>query len=138
MPPVTRWMVRAAFVWLTIGLAAHVALAWPSPPSAAWLAGRLASVQVLHVITLGWVTQMILAVAWWMFPKRVRGGRGPESIARAWFVALNVGLSLRMFVGQAPAPLSPAALILAFAALLHFVSVAGFVALLWPRVRGAP
>lgn len=55
---------------------------------------------------VGWVTQMIIGVAFWMFPKYTRERpRGSEALAWITYVLLNVGLLLRAIAEPANVPL---------------------------------
>ena len=91
----------------------------------------------VHLLVLGWATQMIFGVAYWMFPRP-----GPEhgygSAVLGWlsFAALNAGLVLRAAAEPAgavhPTRLTAAGLL--FAALLHLVAALAFTALVWRRV----
>lgn len=104
MPFVTRSMVRAALAWMLIGavLTVLVDLAPDSPLTRAlpWPAR-------LHIWTIGWLTQLILGVAWWLLPTLGPGkGRGSERAMGVVATLLNVGLLLRLAgesqAGQVP------------------------------------
>ncbi len=91
----------------------------------------------IHLLVLGWATQMIFGVAYWMFPRT----QPLDLSATPWvgwtcFVALNLGLAVRAAAEPALArSASPLAVGGALAAaLLQFVAVAAFVWLAWPRV----
>src|SRR5690606_26653848 len=61
-----------------------------------WLA--YLSPAFFHLIMVGWVTQMIFGVVFWMFPIVTRARpRGSERLGWATYVLLNVGLLLRVF-----------------------------------------
>lgn len=97
-------MVRAALAWMLVGavLAVLVDLAPDSPLTRAmpWPAR-------LHIWTIGWLTQLILGVAWWLLPTLGPGkGRGSEPAMGVVAALLNIGLVLRLAgesqAGQVP------------------------------------
>lgn len=92
-----------------------------------------------HLLMVGWVTQLIMGVALWLFP-RAEGGPpgGGTPLAWAVYVALNVGLLARAVAEplQAGAPGAAGAALLLWSAALQALAAVGFVISLWPRVRG--
>jgi hypothetical protein len=89
----------------------------------------------LHLATVGWLVNMVLGVALWMFPMpsgsfRTGQARYPRGTVIASFFALNGGLALR-FVAE---PLGDARLGLACGMLQTLGIVLG-VLTLWPRIR---
>ena len=96
MPPLTRWHIKSAFIYLAaamllgIGLAMGAVVQIPN-----WLS--YLSPSFFHLIMVGWVTQMIFGVIFWMFPIVTRARpRGSERLAWATYILLNVGLLLRV------------------------------------------
>ena len=64
MPLLTRWYIRSALVYLTAALLLAVVLAMPiSLPSFI----RFMNPAYFHLFLVGWVTQMIFGVIYWMF-----------------------------------------------------------------------
>lgn len=133
MPRVTRWFIRTGLVYLVIAMCLAVLQAMRG--GGAWLGFALPV--YVHFLTLGWLTQLILGVAFWMFPSAPKAGTVGERVAWISYGLLNVGLLLR---GIAE-PLAPqtggavgAALLLAAALQLAATLLA--VGHLWPRVRG--
>jgi hypothetical protein len=138
MPLLTRCFVRAALVYLVLGLAVGVALAAPAGVRVPPLVLTLAPVY-FHLLMVGWVTQLIIGVSLWMFPRGPGGGASPSS-ALGWgtFVGLNAGLVLRAVAEPAHA-LDPRAgwgAWLAVSALLQWLAGVAYVTAVWPRVRG--
>ena len=134
MPVEARWLIKTALVYLAAGLALALVRAGQSaglvPGSGAqlWLAQ-------LHFLTVGWLTQLIFGVAYWLFP--VPGDSAAASPALIWtaYGALNLGLLLRL--GAEPAVLSEglrAGGLVASTALQWGASLL-FVAHFWSRVR---
>jgi hypothetical protein len=98
VPPLTRWLVKAALLYLIAALVLGVAMQLP-------MAGRYPVLAVLwptylHVLVVGWLTQLIFGVAYWLFPRySAERPRGSERLGWATFVLLNAGLLLRI-VGE--------------------------------------
>ncbi|MBL8056288.1 MAG: hypothetical protein JNK29_06290 [Anaerolineales bacterium] len=137
MPPLTRWFLKAALVYLALALLTGVLLAlrvWLSLP--AWVSG-LGPVY-FHLLMVGWVTQLIFGVAHWMFPKASAARpRGDERLTGFVFAALNLGLALRV-AGEPWAAAQPggaAGWLLALSAGLQLAAGWVFVFTLWPRIK---
>lgn len=136
MPKLSRYFVKAALIYLVLGAAiAGLALSGAGGLPPALLALRPLA---WHLLTVGWATQLIFGVAFWMFPHAAGGPpRGDERLAWLSFWTLNVGLLLRA-VGEPLTALRPSptlALLLPLSATLQLAGVAVFVLLAWPRVR---
>ena len=135
MPLLSRWFVRAGFVALALALLMELLLArpaglWPSLPDAALHLGAI------HLLTVGWLLQLITGVAYWMFPRHPTAPpRGHARLGWWGFGLLNLGLLLRLF-GEPwrPAGTGPS-WPLAVAALLQLGAVGCIIPLLWPRIR---
>ena len=68
MPPVSRWFIKTGIIYLLISLLMGIGLSWPgSTPLAAWLTSLFPT--FYHVLVVGWITQLIFGVAYWMFPR---------------------------------------------------------------------
>jgi len=134
MPTEARWFVRTSLVCLFLASALGTlqfgwgALFESAPPP--WL--RLLH---LHLATVGWLINMVFGVALWMFPMpkgatREFRPRYPRGAAIACYLALNLGLALRIVAE----PLERPAIGLA-SGLLQTAGIAIGVAILWPRIR---
>lgn len=91
-----------------------------------------------HLLTIGWLTQLIFGVAVWMFPAATREQpHGNPRLTWLAYAALNAGLLLRLIAEPLltwrPAPWLGGAL--ALSALLQVIGVWLFIGLLWPRVK---
>lgn len=94
-----------------------------------------------HLLTVGWLTQLICGVALWMFPPLSRERpRGDERLPWIAYGALNGGLLLRAVAEPLHAwrPIPMLGWALALAAILQVAAVWLLVAALWPRVKGRP
>jgi hypothetical protein len=136
MPIVTRWFIKTSLVYLIAALAlgmaetAQVPLGFP--------AGLAAAGPVyVHLLVVGWITQMIFGVAYWMFPKYSKESpRGSDRLATASYVCLNAGLLMRV-LGEPAHTLHPTASLgwaLALSAVLQWLGGTAFVLNTWPRV----
>jgi hypothetical protein len=92
MPKLSVWAVRAALLYLATGFTFGALILankgipfWPE----SW---RLFPAHI-EFLTLGWTTQLALAVGFWIFP---RFGRSRGNVALAWvaFGLLNFGVLL--------------------------------------------
>jgi hypothetical protein len=136
MPKLSRFFVKSALIYLVLGGAvAGLALSGAGGLPPALLALRPLA---WHLLTVGWATQLIFGVAFWMFPHAASGPpRGDERLAWLVFWTLNAGLLLRA-VGEPVAGLRPSpvtALLLPLSATLQLAGVLVFVLLTWSRVR---
>ncbi|HEU4647688.1 MAG TPA: hypothetical protein VFS33_01415 [Gemmatimonadales bacterium] len=135
MPPLSRWFVKAGFISLALALVFELLLArprglWPALPDAALHLGAV------HLLTVGWLLQLITGVAYWMFPRHPTAP--PRGDARPGWLALgllNVGLLIRLFAESWRLGFGGPRWPLAVSAVLQFAAVLLLVQLLWPRVR---
>lgn len=137
MPPLTRWHIKTAFIFLAAAMALGMALAlgavWQLPGWIAYL-----SPAFFHLIMVGWVTQMIFGIIFWMFPIVTRARpRGNERMGWATYVLLNAGLLLRVLSeplnGMNPRGIWGWGLVLS--ALFQWLAAVLFVINAWPRVK---
>lgn len=137
MPLLTRWFIKSALLYLAAALllAALLALA-PilNLPSSV----LLLSPAYFHLFMVGWVTQMIFGVIYWMFPIITRAHpRGNEAVAWSSFVLLNVGLLLRVTAeplqGATSNPLW--GWLLVVSAVAQWAAAVLFVTIAWRRVK---
>ncbi|MGD8397944.1 MAG: hypothetical protein PVG11_03735 [Anaerolineae bacterium] len=108
MPTTARAFVKASLLYLGAGaiLGALLFIQRWIPLDTGLLALRESHVQC---VVVGWLTQLILGVAWWLFPPLPAGHwlrsraperrgqflRGSEPLFWATFIALNAGILLR-------------------------------------------
>jgi hypothetical protein len=135
MPPLSRWFIKAGFVSLALSLLLELFQLRPAslfptlPPAAVHLAA-------IHLLTVGWLLQVILGVAFWMFPRHPTAP--PRGDARwGWFalVVLNAGLAFRLAGESGRLGYGWPAWPLVVAAVLQVAGVAAGLVLLWPRIR---
>ena len=137
MPTLSRYFIKAGMIYFVAGLLmAAVILAQPVfdlPPSL-----NLMRPTYLHLLTVGWITQLIVGVAYWMFPKYSKDApRRSERIGWAVFVLLNVGIVLRS-IGEplmAMYPTSGMGWLLVLAGVAQLLGGWGFIFNTWSRVK---
>jgi hypothetical protein len=133
----TRAFVRTAFVNLMVGA---LLFAIGLVADAAGFDGRLAVLRypAIHLLVVGWLTQLIVGVAIWLFPLPERPG-SPWMNRLGWigFGLLNGGLVLRLAgeVGPAFGGAVWAGWALAASATAQAIAAWLFAALLMPRLR---
>lgn len=132
MPKLTRWFLKAAFLYLIFALCSGIILALPVGKT---ISGAFPI--YIHTLVFGWLTQLVFGIAFWMFPKYSHAQpRGHECLGWATFILLNLGLILRMiFEPLQGAASSVASGMLVSAAILQWLSGVAFVANTWTRVR---
>ncbi|MBX3055304.1 MAG: hypothetical protein KF770_02430 [Anaerolineae bacterium] len=72
MPPLNRWYIKSALVYLATALSLAVVLALP-PSASLPLFIRYLNPAYFHLFLVGWVTQMIFGVIYWPFPRCCNG-----------------------------------------------------------------
>ena len=128
MPVLTRWFIKTALVYLVAGLA--LGIAQPGLPATGPV--------YVHLLVVGWITQMIFGVAYWMFPRYTRETpRGSDRLAIASYVCLNAGLMLRAVAEPVYTlhAIPGFGRTLAVAAVLQWLGGMAFVLNSWARVR---
>jgi hypothetical protein len=134
MPLLTRFYIRTALLYLVAALTLGAALLAGQSNIPAY---RDLQIVYFHLFMVGWATQLIFGVAWWMFPIfSLENPRGNERFAWCVYVGLNVGLILRAiaegghhFYGNLPSEV-----LLRISAMLQVLAVLIYVVQLWPRV----
>jgi predicted permease len=137
MPRLTRYFIKTALVYLILALSVGAAQSVAPATSLATVLAYLRPVSV-HLFMVGWVTQLIFGVGYWMFPRHSRERpRGNEGVAWAVYILLNLGLLMRVVAeptyGISGAPLLAWALVVS--AILQWLAGVAFVANSWHRLR---
>ena len=134
MPPLTRWFVKAALLYFLAALC--LGILFQAEPWRALPVLRVAWPTYVHILVVGWLTQLIFGVAYWLFPRySAASPRGSEQLGWASFALLNAGLVLRI-IGEPMVALGRSAggLLIA-SAVAQFLAGVAFVANTWPRVK---
>lgn len=137
MPTLSRWYIKLGMVYFALGLMmGALILAQP-------VMGWSPKLQVLrpvylHFLFIGWVTQLIMGVGYWMFPKLSKEQpRGNEWLGWTVLVLLNSGLVLRA-IGEPAMTIAPQAGLgwtLAAASMCLLLAGWGFILNSWGRIK---
>ena len=106
MPTLPRWFIKAGLVYILLGLL-MTTLVIGQPVLG--LPPQMMSLRpvYLHLLMVGWVTQLITGAAYWMFPKYSKESpRGSERLGWLIFLLHNLGLIIRT-IGEPLAVLQP-------------------------------
>jgi hypothetical protein len=140
MPPIARAFVKASFAYFVAAflLGALMMLdRWLS--FSRWL--KFVYLSQLHLLMVGWITQLAVGVAYWMFPRFLKEQnphpRGSDVLVWAVLACLNIGLLLRFFFEpfylMGPKPWMAA--LMALSGALQAMAALGFAWLIWGRIR---
>ena len=134
MPRLTRWFIKSGILCLVAALTLSVVMQSPLVKQVPLV--RVVWPTYLHLLVVGWLTQLIFGVAFWLFPKHPGGKpRGSDSLGWVTFLLLNSGLLLRL-IGEPRAALGrDAAGLLVVSALAQLLAGWAFLINIWPRVR---
>lgn len=95
MPSLVRYFIKTSMIYLVLTLLIGVLMTVRNVLKIPMSIAGLFPVYI-HLLVIGWLTQLIFGVAYWMFPKYTRE-KPRANVALAWSVyfLLNVGLLLR-------------------------------------------
>lgn len=131
-----RWMIRAALIYLVIGVSlGFVMYLAPLFPDAGLY--RFRSVHI-HLLLVGFMLQIVMGVALWMFPRMaVDPHYTPPRRGMTLFVLLNCGVFLRS-AGElyGMVPVNTAYFVGLAGAGLQLIAILFFLSLILSRVRG--
>ena len=134
MPRITRWFIKSGIIYLFLGILLAFLSELPFIQS-----GSLLLPVYWHMIVIGWVTQVIMGVSIWMFPRKRRDRKKTETFfSVASFFSLNAGLLIR-FLCEPFIPFfaeNPLAIfVISLSIILQLIGVLFYVAEIWPRVQ---
>jgi len=133
MPTIARWYIKTALIYLILALATGMLVALDP----AFLRSVPLGPVFIHLFVVGWLTQLIFGVAYWLFPRHSRERPyGPHPwMVPASYIFLNAGLLLRV-VGEPLHATYPAwGMVLVVSGLLQALAVGLYAVYLWPRVK---
>jgi hypothetical protein len=137
MPPLTRYFVKTSLVYLVLALLMGVLLVIRDVLDLPASVAGIFPVYI-HLLVIGWLSQLIFGVAYWMFPVlRREKPHGNEFMGWGIYVLLNVGLVLRAVAEpwQSQNPNPGAAWLLVLSAILQWLAGLMFVFNTWGRVK---
>lgn len=134
MPKITRWFIKSGMIYFFMGLLLAIVAEFPTIKT-----GSLLLPVYWHMIVIGWITQVIMGVSIWMFPRKKRDRRKEVSLsAKLAFWFLNTGLILR-FLSEPFIPFFEDDLLIVatvlISSVLQVAAVLFFVMEIWPRVQ---
>lgn len=137
MPAQTRWFIKSALVYfvaaLVLGVLTFSYQIIDLPPFI-----RAMGPVYVHLLVVGWLTQLIMGVIYWMFPKYSKERpRRSERLGWITYYTLNAGLLLRV-IGEPLAATQPSAFaggMVALSAVLQLIAGWAFVLNTWGRVK---
>lgn len=137
MPVLARWYIKAGLAYFVLALIVGLLLAADPVID---LPGRMITLRpvYVHLLVVGWITQLIIGVGYWMFPKYSKERpRGSDALGWTTFVLLNVGLLLRAISEPRSGPGADPDLgwLLALSAVFQVVAGWLFVINTWPRIK---
>ena len=136
MPPLTRWFIRIAMLYLLAALLVGVLLALRSPLGLPGFFLRLGPVY-FHLFLVGWVTQLIFGTVHWLFPGARTARAQTATLGWVTLALLNSGLLLRVLAEPLSAGQAGSfwGWLLVLSALLQWLAALAFAAFVWPRTR---
>lgn len=137
MPTLSRWFIKLGMLYFVAGLTMGFLLL--AQPVIGWSVSLQALRPVyLHYLFVGWVTQIIMGVGYWMFPKYSKEKpRGREWLGWVVLILLNSGMVLRS-IGEPVVILAPQAgfgWMPAASAILLLLAGWGFMLNTWGRIK---
>lgn len=135
MPRLSQYYVKSSLLCLGFGFTIAALLLMVKGGG---IDARLWLWRSAHIDLLlnGWLVQLAMGVAYWIFPRILLADRGRPAFAWAAFVILQMGLGLA-FLSLLGVWWTPAMQFLAPGVVLQAIGILIFIIHLWPRVRGA-
>lgn len=137
MPPLTRWFIKTGFIHLMAALIVGVAQVAPAAVPALPALRGFGPVY-FHLFLVGWVTQMIFGVIYWMFPIETKARpRGRLWMGWLSYGLLNGGLWLRVAIEPLPSEVLGQGWgwLLLVSAVAQWLGITLFTLLAWPRIK---
>lgn len=133
MQPLTRLFIKTGLIYFLVG----TVLAFLSEWQVLGLRGLLLPVY-WHMLVMGWICQIIMGVAFWLFPRKYRDRPEREAfLTKATYVTLNTGLLMRFITEPFISLVTDTSLItivLILSSLLQVAAIVLFMAEIWPRL----
>lgn len=96
MPSISRWFIKTSIGYLVFALLMGIGMEFPYITALNPYLFHLFPT-FYHALAVGWITQLIFGVAYWMFPRFSKENpRGSELIGWLTYGFINVGILLRI------------------------------------------
>lgn len=134
MPPITRYFIKSGMIYFVLGIVLAFYAELPGVKT-----GALLLPVYWHMLVIGWLTQIIMGVSIWMFPRTKKQRQNIQSFtAVAAFWTLNAGLILRI-LAEPFIPIVQSGLmftvIIVLSSGLQVLSVIFYLIEIWPRIQ---
>jgi len=133
MPAITRYFIKSGMIYFFLGIICAFIAELPFVRT-----GALLLPVYWHMLVIGWISQIIMGVSIWMFPRTKKQRQNIESFpAVASFWTLNAGLILR-FMAEPFLPFFQGVMmttVILISTLLQFAAVILYLIEIWPRVQ---
>lgn len=137
MPTLSRWFIKAGLIYFVLSLFLGIGLKVQPEFAPLNFLAYFAPVYY-HLLVIGWITQIIMGVSHWMFPRFSKENpRGYEWLGWLAFACLNLGLILRIF-SEPFVLLNPSVLlkiVVIFSAILQWSGGVLYVVHIWRRIK---
>ena len=137
MPLLTRYFIKTSLIYLVLTLLVGILLVIKDVLDLPLSIAGIFPVYI-HLLVIGWLTQLIFGVVYWMFPVLNREKpRASENLGWGIYFLLNVGLILRAIAEpwQSQQPNQGAAWLMIHSATLQWLAGLMFVFNTWGRVK---
>jgi hypothetical protein len=138
MPTITRWMLKTSLVYFLLALIVGLLQSTVPlvPENTVMEVFRSVEPVRIHLLVVGWITQLIFGIAIWMFPKYTREKpRGSAGLGWASYVLLNFGLVLRTIGEGAAQPGTIFGWMLVVSSACLWLAGLAFLLIIWPRIK---
>ena len=135
MPTLTRWYVKSSLFYFILAVIIGIGIKAGFTDASQF--SKFTQVYY-HLFMVGWVTQLIFGISFWMFPRYTREKpRGNETLAWISFVLLNIGLLLRTFTEPLliSNPSQFLRSIVLFASIFQWLAGIGYIIYIWNRIK---
>jgi hypothetical protein len=135
MPTLTRWYIKSSLFYFI--LAVIIGIGIKAGFSEVSQFSKLTPVYY-HLFMVGWVTQLIFGISFWMFPRFTREKpRGNEVLAWITFALLNIGLLLRT-ISEPLSLTNPTPFlrnVVVVAGIFQWLAGIGYILHIWNRIK---
>jgi len=137
LPVLTRLWIKTALIYFLLALLLGIVLAGQNA-GLIHLPVQGLFPSYIHFLVVGWISQLIIGVVFWMFPKYTQEKpRRSDTLGWVTYVTLNLGLVLRL-AGEplhATAQSVTGGWLMVGSAVLMFTAGTAFVVNTWGRVK---